>query len=269
MDKNAKKAPIGVLDSGVGGLSVLKCLHQKLPKENFIYIGDTARTPYGSRSEAEIRSFVEEMLQWLEQQGVKLAVVACNTLTMLGIASLQKDHPYVLVGMSKGADLLLSASKSKKIGVMATQFTISTEAHKKAILEADANAQVYGVACPKFVPLIEGERFDDPELAQAVAEYTEILKEKQVDALILGCTHYPFIKQMLSDAMGDGAVVIDPAEETAELTEAELIKHGLCNQDGEGSVQICCTADLDRVKRLTARMLPDTECSFKEVSLNK
>lgn len=276
MDKNTENtknklalqhAPIGVIDSGVGGLSVLKCLQRRLPKESFIYVGDTARTPYGSRSETEIRSFVEEMLAWLEKQGVKMVVVACNTLTMLGIDSLKGNHPFILVGMSKGERLLLGASKNKKIGVLATQFTISTEAHKKAILAADADAEVYGVACPKFVPLIEGECFDNPELAQAVAEYTYVLKKHNVDTLILGCTHYPFIKNMVEAAMDNKAAVIDPAEETAELTAKTLHKYNLAKGEGTGSIRICCTADLERVARLSARMLPEMECSFQKITL--
>lgn len=269
MDKNLKNAPIGVLDSGVGGLSVLKCLQKKMPQENYIYLGDTARTPYGSRSEAEIRCFVEEMLSYLEKRGVKLVVIACNTLTMLGVDSLQKDHPFALVGMSKGAQLLLQASKKKKIGVLATQFTISTEAHKKAIAAQDAAAEVFGIACSKFVPLIEGECFDSLELEQAVDECAEQLKGKEVDALLLGCTHYPFIKEMLEKAMDNEAVVIDPAEETALLTKDTLGRLALLKTDGSGSVEICCTADVERVQRLTARMLPEVDCSFSEISLEK
>lgn len=280
MDKNAqntrnvkheavKDAPIGVLDSGVGGLSVLKCLQQALPHESFIYIGDTARTPYGSRSEEQIRSFVEELLVWLEKQHVKMVVIACNTLTMLGIASLQKNHQFLLLGMSKGEKLLLAASKNKHIGVLATQFTISTEAHKKAVLELDAEAKVFGVACPAFVPLIEGEAFDSEELKLAVEEYTAQLKANDVDALILGCTHYPFIKEAIAQAMGGKAAVIDPAEATAALAKAELYKYDLLKADGAGSVKICCTADLERVKRLTAKMLPKEQCSFEEINLKQ
>ena len=276
MDKNTEiikakmagpKAPIGVIDSGVGGLSVLKCLKKAMPGEDFIYVGDTARTPYGSRSEEEIRCFVEEMLTWLEGQGVKLVVVACNTLTMLGIDSLQKAHPFILVGMSKGERLLLAASRSKKIGVLATQFTISTEAHKKAILAVDAAAEIYGVACPKFVPLIEGEGFDNPALLEGIIEYTDLLKRHEVDALILGCTHYPFIKEKIAQAMGNEVAVIDPAEETAKLAANALHKYNLENVDGYGRLRICCTADLERVARLTKRMLPKSECSFEKITL--
>ena len=259
-------APIGVLDSGVGGLSVLKVLHQMMPHENFIYVGDTARTPYGSRSEEEIRQFVEEIISWLESQGVKQVVVACNTLTMLGIDSLKKEHPFELVGMSKGEQLLLAASKKKKIGVFATQFTISTEAHKKAILAADASAEVYPMACPKFVPLIEGEQFGNPEIEQAVAEYAAPLKEAGIDALILSCTHYPFIKDVVEAEFGSEVTVIDPAEATAKLSKEALENEGLLG-DCEGSVTICCTADLERVKRLASRMLPLEQCQFKEITL--
>ena len=259
-------APIGVLDSGVGGLSVLKVLHQMMPHENFIYVGDTARTPYGSRSEEEIRQFVEEIISWLESQDVKQVVVACNTLTMLGIDSLKKEHPFELVGMSKGEQLLLAASKKKKIGVFATQFTISTEAHKKAILAADASAEVYPMACPKFVPLIEGEQFGNPEIEQAVAEYAAPLKEAGIDALILSCTHYPFIKDVVEAEFGSEVTVIDPAEATAKLSKEALENEGLLG-DCEGSVTICCTADLERVKRLASRMLPLEQCQFKEITL--
>ncbi len=260
-------APIGVLDSGVGGLSVLKVLHQMLPQENFIYVGDTARTPYGSRSEAEIRQFVEEIISWLERQGVKQVVVACNTLTMLGIDSLKKEHPFELIGMSKGEQLLLEASKKKKIGVFATQFTISTEAHKKAILAADSSAEVYPMACPKFVPLIEGEQFGDPAVAEAVAEYAAPLKEAGIDALILSCTHYTFIKDVVEAEFGEVVTVIDPAEATAKLSKDSLEANGLLNNEEQGSVKICCTADLERVKRLAARMLPAEACHFQEISL--
>ena len=261
-------APIGVLDSGVGGLSVLKVLHQMLPQEDFIYVGDTARTPYGSRSEAEIRQFVEEIISWLERQGVKQVVIACNTLTMLGIDSLKKEHPFELIGMSKGEQLLLEASKKKKIGVFATQFTISTEAHKKAILAVDASAEVYPVACPKFVPLIEDEQFESLEVPQAVAEYAAPLKEAGIDALILSCTHYPFIKDIVEKEFGSEVTVIDPAEATAKLSKEALEKEGLLNE-GEGSVTICCTADLERVKRLAAKMLPVEHCAFKKITLSQ
>lgn len=262
-------APIGVIDSGVGGLSVLKCLRRLLPGENFVYLGDTARTPYGSRSEREIRKFAEEMLCWLDGQGVKMAVIACNTLTMLGVDSLQGSHSFPLIGMSKGEGLLLSASRNKKIGIFATPFTIGTEAHRKAVLEADGSAEVFPVACPAYVPLIEGERFDDPALERAVVEYSAPLKEAGVDALILGCTHYPFIKDKIARELGTGVAIVDPAEETALLAGRLLETEKMSADNGGGRVTVCCTADPERVERLAARMLPSEVCSFREITLAK
>ncbi len=262
-------APIGVIDSGVGGLSVLKVLRQMLPHEDFIYVGDTARTPYGTRSEQEIRKFVDEMLTWLETQNVKMVVVACNTLTMLGIDSLKGTHNFEIVGMSKGEHILLEMSKKKKIGVFATPFTISTEAHKKAILALDSSAEVYPVPCAKFVPLIEGEQFANPQLPLAVAEYTAPLKEAGVDALILSCTHYPFIKEEIEAELGAGVKVLDPAEETAQNVQKLLEAKGLLRSAGEGGVNICCTADLERVRRLAARMLPVETCEFELIKFLK
>ncbi len=264
-----KLAPIGVLDSGVGGLSVLQCLHQMLPHENFIYVGDTARTPYGTRTEAEIRGFVGEMIDWLAAQGVKQVVVACNTLTMLGVDSLKGAHPFSVIGMSKGEQLLLAASKKKKIGVMGTQFTINSGLHKQAILAADAGAKVFAVACPEFVPLIEGGRFDSAALAQAVTHYTAPLIAAGVDAVILACTHYPFIKKQLTAAFGSAVKVIDPAAETSGDAILALEHDGLLRTAGEGRVKICCTADVDRVRRLTGRMLPLESCTFALIDLHK
>lgn len=262
-----KNAPIGVLDSGVGGLSVLKCLHQLLPHEDFIYVGDTARTPYGTRSEQEIRAFVEEILTWLEAKGVKHVVIACNTLTMLGLDSLLGTHKFLLTGMSKGEDLLLKASKNKKIGVFATPFTISTEAHKKAILNMDPSAKVYPVPCPKFVPLIENEQFASKDLTDAIAEYTAILKKADVDALILSCTHYPFIKEQIENVLGKAVTVIDPAQATANQVKDILAKDDLLQDKGQGKVLVCATADIERVKRLAQRMLPLEECDFSQINL--
>ncbi len=261
-------APIGVIDSGVGGLSVLKCLRERLPREKFLYLGDTARTPYGSRSEAEIRAFVEEMLLWLERQNVKLAVIACNTLTMLGMESLQREHLFPLVGMSKGAKLLLAEGRRKKVAVFATVFTVGTGAHEQAVLAEDPAAKFLAVACPKYVPLIEGERFASPEMRAAVAEYAEQIKAFGAEALLLGCTHYPFIRAEIEAAL-EGVAVIDPAEETADKAAAVLAVKDLATDACAGSVTVCCTADVERVKRLTSAMMPGIACDFREISLQR
>ena len=260
-------APIGVLDSGVGGLSVMKYLHQMLPCEDFIYLGDTARTPYGSRPEAEIRSFVCEMLDWFETQGIKQVVLACNTITMLGIDTLKEGHSYYFIGMSKGEKLLAEASIKKKVGVFATEFTISTQAHKKAIEAYDPSVKVYPMACPDFVPLIEGEHLACEHLTNCIRTYATPLKEAGIDALILSCTHYPFVREQVQKEFGPDVRIIDPAEATSELAIKQLKAAGLYKKEGSGRVRICCTRDLPRVKRLAALMLPTEDCTFEEISL--
>ncbi len=264
-----KDLPIGVIDSGVGGLSVLKCLRQALPDEQFIYVGDTARTPYGSRTEAEVRTFVEEMLCWLDKQQIKLAVIACNTITVLGIDTLQKEHKFPLVGMSKGEELVLQASRNKKIGVMATPFTVSTRAHEKAILAKDSQAQVYLQPCPDFVPLIEKEILSGAEVQQAVAKYADPLKADGVDTVILSCTHYPFIKNIISDEFGAQVTVIDPAEATAALTKDLLANNGLLRTSQAAESIICSTADIGRVRRLAEFMLPQGNYLYRQICLTE
>ena len=264
-----KNAPIGVLDSGVGGLSVLKCLKTMLPHEDFIYLGDTARTPYGPRSEAEVRQFVGEMLDYFETQGAKLVVVACNTLTVLGVDTLEGAHEYDIIGMSKAAKLVLNTSSNKTIGVFATEFTINSGAHKAAMLAVDPTATVVPQACPKFVPLIEGERFDSPEIKAAIAEYALPLKAAGVDTMILSCTHYPFIKKEIEEEMGSAVKVIDPAEQTAFDAKAELEVCGLLQTEGSGKTTICFTADLERGKRIASRMFDVEACVFQAVKLGK
>ncbi|MEG1412555.1 MAG: glutamate racemase [Acidaminococcaceae bacterium] len=263
-----KTAPIGVLDSGVGGLSVLKALKELLPQEEFIYLGDTARTPYGSRSEAQVRQFVGEMLDYFDACGAKLVVIACNTLTVLGIDTLQGTHAYRLVGMSKGVQLALASTRKKTVGVLATEFTIRTGAHKKELLAADATVQVVPQACPKFVPLIEGEGFGTPELAAAIQEYTTPLRLAGVDTIILSCTHYPFIKKELA-AVLPGVRVLDPAEQTALDALAILERDALAKSVAEkGTTTICFTADVERGRRLAGKMFATADCRFQLVKLN-
>lgn len=264
-----KNAPIGVVDSGVGGLTVLKHLREMLPKENFIFIGDTARTPYGTRSEAELRLFADEMITWLEHKGAKLIVFACNTMTMLGVNTLEKDHQLLLIGMSKGEQLLDIASRNRRVGVFATPYTIGTGAHRRAIAEIAPDILVYPMPCAKFVPLVEAERFGTEELKAAVHEYAVPLKEAGIDSLILSCTHYPFIQEEIAAEFGPAVKIVDPAKETALLAKKTLDVLGLRRLEGRGSITICCTADIARVERLTARILPTEKVKYQLINLEE
>ena len=233
MDKNR---PVGVIDSGVGGLSVLRALQKAMPHERFLYLGDTARAPYGTRSRETITAFVAQMTDWLEQNHVKQLVAACNTITVLGADVIRGIHPFPVIGMSKGVEEVLQATKNKKIGLMATDFTVGTGAHRKEIQAADPAAEVFGVGCTKFVPLIEGNRFGSPELKAAISEYAGALKEKEVDTVILGCTHYPLLLKKIRQYAPPHVNIITQGELVAESLKDYMARHpemdAKCTQGG-------------------------------------
>ena len=262
-----KDQPIGVIDSGVGGLSVLRALQKTMPHETFLYLGDTARAPYGTRSRETITAFVAQMTDWMEQNGVKQLVAACNTITVLGTDVIRGSHSFAVIGMSKAVKEVLQITKNKNVGLMATDFTVGTGAHRKEIQAEDPAVQVFGVGCTKFVPLIEGNRFGSPELEAAISEYADALKAKSVDTVILGCTHYPFVKANLAEAFGPGVSIIDPAEATALQAKEELEQRGLLRTAGQGSCTICFTGNVELGKRLAGRMLDPATCVFKQVKL--
>jgi len=262
-----KDRPIGVIDSGVGGLSVLRALQKTLPHERFLYLGDTARAPYGTRTREIITAFVAQMTDWLEQNHIKQLVAACNTITVLGTDVIRGGHPFPVIGMSKGTEPVLKSTRNKRIGLMATDFTVGTGAHRREIRAADPAVEVFGVGCTKFVPLIEGNRFGSPELQAAIGEYAAVLKAKEVDTVILGCTHYPFVRESLQEAFGPGVAIIDPAEATALQAKADLETRGLLRTEGQGGCTICFTGDVELGKLLAGRMLDLTTCEFRQVKL--
>ncbi len=266
-ENDLKNLPIGVIDSGVGGLSVLKWLQEKMPHENFLYIGDTARCPYGNAyTEEEIYEFSAQMVLTLGKKGIKALVVACNTISMLGKESLRFGYDFPIITMSKGANLLLSASKNKQIGIFATPFTISKELHRKAILEKDPEAKVTMVACPDFVPLIEGEKFDSLNLRVTIGRYCQELRKNDCDTLLLACTHYPFVRKEIEREMQGVVTIVDPAEQTT-LDVIEALGKDLLKDKGEGKSVVCCTANISKMRRLAEKMLDLNKCEFMEIKL--
>ncbi|ADB48110.1 glutamate racemase [Acidaminococcus fermentans DSM 20731] len=263
------KQPIGVIDSGVGGLTVLKWLQAKLPHEDFIFIGDTARTPYGNRSREEITRFVAEMTDWLDKRHIKQLVVACNTITVLGLDVIKGNHPFDVIGMAKGSRMVPGVTKNNRVGFFATDFTVSTGAHKREIQRICPEIQVFGQGCPKFVPLIEGEKFGSPELKAAIHEYADKLREHNVDTVLLSCTHYPFVRKEIEEEFGPEVTILDPAERTTQDALENLEKRGLARTTGLGRAEICFTADLERGRRLAARMLDLSKCGFHLIDLQK
>lgn len=220
--------PIGIFDSGVGGLTVYRALHERLPDERFIYLGDTARVPYGTKSLATVERYAIENARFLASRGIKMLVVACNTASALALPVIRQSVKIPAVGVIEpGARAAVNASRRKRIGVIATEATIQSGAYRYAIAKLAPQVEVIERACPLFVALAE-EGWADSDVARAVAaEYLNDLRHSQVDALVLGCTHYPILQRVIQEVMGDGVRLIDSGEATAESVERRLKDEGL------------------------------------------
>lgn len=263
----SNNAPIGVFDSGIGGLTVVKELIDLMPGEDFIYFGDTARTPYGPRSAEQIIEFMYEILDFFAKQQVKMAVVACNTMTALGIEIARQKYPFILVGVNTGIDLALRVSQSRKVGIIATQAAIASQKHAQDALAKDKNIMVYPQACPKLVPLIEGEQLVGNEIETALTEYLLPMKQEGVDAVVLGCTHYPFVSQLIENVMGKGVALINPARETAREAYELLQEQGQLSSNKSGKVQLCFSKDIGQAQKMASYMLDIKDVDFKLVNL--
>ena len=222
------RRPIGVFDSGVGGLTVLRELYRQLPSESILYFGDTARLPYGTRTQAEIQQFVVEILQWMQQQNVKMVIMACNTSSALALEAVRSQFPFPILGVIlPGAKAAVETGK--RIGVIATPATAASNAYRHAMLEIDATVQVWQVGCPEFVPLIEGNRLHDPYTREVAQEYLAPLLEQRIDTLVYGCTHYPHLGPILRTILPRSVKLVDPAVSVAAAAAQELELLGLRN----------------------------------------
>ena len=205
-----KSACIGIFDSGVGGLTVLRQVARQLPLESIVYFGDTARVPYGTRSTAEILQFVREIINWMLQQQAKMVIMACNTSSALVLKTVQAEFPIPIVGTILPGSLA-AAKLGRRIGVIATPATVASNAYKQAIKAIDLTLQVWQVACPEFVPLIEQNRVFDPYTAQVAQQYLAPLLAENIDTLVYGCTHYPHLEPILRLLLPPGVKLLDPA----------------------------------------------------------
>jgi len=211
------KKAIGIFDSGIGGLTVLKEIVSVLPDENIIYLGDTARVPYGIRSPETVTRYSFENTQFLLSQEIKMLVVACNTASAISLDAVKKEFPLPVIGvLEPGARAAVASTKKRKVGVIGTEATIGSGAYEKAIKRLAPDVDVCSRACPLFVPLVE-EGWTDNDVAALVAEkYLAPLRGEGIDTLVLGCTHYPLLKSVIRKVIGDDIVLIDSATETAK-----------------------------------------------------
>jgi len=214
---------IGIFDSGVGGLTVLKELGRQLPGESLVYLGDTARVPYGTKSPATVLRYALEAAAFLVRQQVKMLVVACNTASSVALEELERRFSLPVVGVIEpGADRAVALTRSRRVGVIGTEGTIKSGAYTRAIQARDPHIAVTSVACPLFVPLAEEGWAAHPVAREIAAEYLSSMVDRQVDTLVLGCTHYPLLKPVLHQVLGPGVELVDSAEETARLVATLL-----------------------------------------------
>ncbi len=226
------KLPIGIFDSGVGGLTVYHALHERLPNERFVYLGDTARVPYGTKSLATVERYAVENSRFLEAHGIKLLVVACNTASALALPAIRRAVGVEVVGVIEpGSREAVDVARGKRIGVIATEATVQSRAYSRTIAIMDSAAEVIERACPLFVSLAE-EGWADTDVARAVArEYFEDLNTCPISALVLGCTHYPILRNVISETLGSSVRLIDSGEATAGVVESILKISGLSHDD--------------------------------------
>ena len=214
-------APIGIFDSGVGGLTVLREIKRQLPNESILYVGDTARLPYGDRTPDEILQFVREIMTWMMAQGAKMVMMACNTSSALALEQVQAEFPIPILGLIyPGARA--AAKAGQRIGVIATPATVASDAYRQAILEVDPTKQVWQVGCPQFVPLIEQERLQDAQTIAVAKTYLQPLMAAKIDTLIYGCTHYPHLAPVFKTFLPDAVQRIDPAQSMVKAAAKEL-----------------------------------------------
>jgi len=217
------RRPIGVFDSGIGGLTVVRALMRRLPRESLIYFGDTARVPYGNKSPETVRRYSREILDFLLRRDVKLVVVACNTASAHALEELEQVSPVPVEGVIEpGARAAVAASRSGRIGVIGTAGTVASGAYARAIEAAKRGVRVTAQACPLFVPLVEEGWLDHAATRLIAEEYLAPLRAHDIDALVLGCTHYPLLKPLLAALLGPSIALIDSADETAAAVSRQL-----------------------------------------------
>ncbi|MDQ2667236.1 MAG: glutamate racemase [Gemmatimonadota bacterium] len=251
-------APIGVFDSGLGGLTVAQAIMRQLPGESLIYFGDTARVPYGPKSPETVRRYSHEIAAYLLEQGVKAIVVACNTATAHALPMLEAELDIPVIGVvGPGARAAVKASATGRIGVIGTEGTIRSGAYVKAIHAESPEAIVTVRACPLFVPLVE-EGWNDSEATRLIAaEYLAPFAHDEVDTLVLGCTHYPLLKRVIGETIGRPVRLIDSAEETAADTRRMLDEHGLATTAPQGSYRFIASDDPAQFLQLGQRFFGD------------
>ncbi|MBQ8558384.1 MAG: glutamate racemase [Tyzzerella sp.] len=274
MDIDVKKsAPVGVFDSGVGGLTVAREIMRHLPNENIVYFGDTARVPYGSKSKDNIIRYSRQIIHFLKTKGVKAIVIACNTASALALDVVREESDIPIIGVVEpGARAALETTKTRKIGVIGTEGTIRSAMYEKIIQGIDPEATVIGKACPLFVPLVE-EGFAKHRVTQEIIDYyLASFLETDIDSLILGCTHYPLLRSRIREYVGEKITLVNPAYETAMDLKQLLKARGIENMDTRqehAAYSFYVSDAADKFKQFANSILPYDIETTKQINIEE
>jgi len=265
-----REQPIGFLDSGLGGLSVVKEVKKLLPRENIEYFADNQRQPYGEKRQPELIKYTLQIINFLLNKEIKVCVIACNTATA---ASLKKAREYFsipIIGVIQPAvqDAIKNTSNNR-IGVIATEFTTKNRAYPEGIRKIAPHIEVFTNFCPEFVPIVESGKFTDPETYAIAQIYLKPLKEAQIDTLMLGCTHYSFLKKVISDIMGPKVILIDPAVSTSLILKEILIQKGISKEEGKSKENYYTTGLPEKVEKTAKIILNSDNFKIQKVKLEE
>jgi len=256
---------IGIFDSGIGGLTVVKEIFNLLPDYQIIYFGDTARTPYGTKGDKTIIKYAQQDAEFLKSHGAKLIIVACNTASAVAYDQLKKEFTLPLFEViTPAVAAAIQASINKKIGVIGTQATVASGIYQRLIKQKDDKIKVFSKACPLLVPLVEENWLTKPETKRILKSYLRPLKNKQIDTLILGCTHYPLLKKMIKEIMGKKVTIVDPAQATAQTVKDFL---GQNNIAVKGSDHQFFVTDINSKSKEVAQKWLNKKISLQEIDI--
>lgn len=263
--------PIGIIDSGVGGLTVAKEVMRQLPYEQIVYLGDTARCPYGPRSGEEVKNFTWELTHYLMGKNIKMLVIACNTATAVALEEIRNTLSIPVIGVIyPGAITALKVSMNHQIGVIGTEGTIKSKAYEIALKSINQSVTVTGLACPKFVPLVESGEYEGPLAEKIVAEALEPIQHKGLDTLILGCTHYPLLEPLIKEMMGNDVNVISSGEETAREVSSILYYKDLLSTKGKVPQHHFYTTGSSRIfSKIASQWLGTEITNVKTIRINR
>lgn len=270
-NRNRRTAPVGVFDSGVGGLTVAREIMRQLPEENIVYFGDTARVPYGSKSKNNIIRFSRQIIRFLKTKDVKAVVIACNTASALALEAVQGEFDIPIIGVIiPGARAAVRETRNGKIGLVGTEGTIRSEAYNKVIKRFREDAVVIGQPCPLFVPLVEEGFAKHPITKEVIDIYLSDMRQTDIDTMILGCTHYPLLRSSIIEYFGDAVHIVNPAYETAIDLKNVLEKKGIANDSGKPATYEFYVSDAaEKFTEFANNILPYDVAATKQINIEE